>query len=69
MLPKQGARGSIPGQGSRSHMLQLRPNMVKEINKNKYYKKKIKVINVLILFIQLVNFIFLKNVFVSLIFF
>ena len=43
--------------------------MVKEINKNKYYKKKIKVINVLILFIQLVNFIFLKNVFVSLIFF
>ena len=40
MLPKQGARGSIPGQGSRSHMLQLRPSTVKEINKNKYYLKK-----------------------------
>ena len=35
----QGAQGLIPGQGSRFHMLQLRPNTVKEINKNKYLKK------------------------------
>ena len=40
MLPMQGAWGSIPGQGSRSHMLHLRPNTVKEINKNKYFLKK-----------------------------
>ena len=39
MLPMQGAWGSIPGQGSRSHMLQLRPNTVKE-EKKKLKKKK-----------------------------
>ena len=33
----QGAWGSIPGQGSRSHMLRLRPNTVKKRNKNKYW--------------------------------
>ena len=27
--PKAGGLGSIPGQGTRSHMLQLRPNTVK----------------------------------------
>ena len=29
MLPMQGGLGSIPGQGTRSHMLQLRPREAK----------------------------------------
>ena len=33
MLPIQGALGSIPGQRTRSRMLQLRPNAAKYINK------------------------------------
>ena len=33
MLPMQGALGSIPGQRTRSCMLQLRPSAAKYINK------------------------------------
>ena len=33
VLPMQGALGSIPGQRTRSCMLQLRPNAAKYINK------------------------------------
>ena len=32
--PKGGSLDSIPGQGARSHRLQLRPGIVKQINKN-----------------------------------
>ena len=35
-----GGLGLIPGQGTRSHMLQLRPGAVKSINENNYFKKK-----------------------------
>ena len=31
MLPNAGSLGSIPGQGTRSHMLQLRPGAAKEL--------------------------------------
>ena len=38
--PKAGGLGSIPGQGNRSHILQLRPCAAK-INKNKYFLKNL----------------------------
>ena len=38
--PQAGGPGSIPGQGTISHMPQLRPTGAKKINKNKYFFKK-----------------------------
>ena len=34
-----GSLGSIPGQETRSRVLQLRPGIAKQINKNKYFLK------------------------------
>ena len=34
--PNAGGLGSIPGQGTRSHMLQLRPSAAKKVNKYIY---------------------------------
>ena len=38
--PSAGGPGSIPGQETRSHMLQLRPRATKKINKHKYINIK-----------------------------
>ena len=38
--PKAGGSRSIPGQGTRSHMLQLRPSVRRQISKCFFFKKK-----------------------------
>ena len=47
MLPNEESLGSIPGQGTRSYMLQLRPGAAKELKglaklKKLYYQKQTK---------------------------